>query len=177
MHYNVRMSNDFRICLAFVAFLSPFYVFATRRKNITTAVGFPRHPKPNLSRTVPQGMTFRPCCLDSFWAVFPTFWWGGIWLWASANAILFRSPYHIRFFCALHPFPSLFLCVRHPSENILVLWFPLIAIPQFVWIPTVEYNTKNNTKYHWNWWQWEMKTYNCYLNEIEWYVGIEYICI
>lgn len=29
--------------------------------------------------TVPQGMTFRPCCLDSSRAVFPTFWWGGIW--------------------------------------------------------------------------------------------------
>lgn len=37
------------------------------------------------------------CCLDSSRAVFPTFWWGGIWPGASANAILFRSPYHIRF--------------------------------------------------------------------------------
>lgn len=43
-----------------------------------------------------------------------------------------------------------------PPEHILVLRFPLIAIPQFVWIRT--YNTiRNNTEYHRNGWQWEME--------------------
>lgn len=47
---------------------------------------------PGSRRILPQGMTFRPCCLDSSRAVFPTFWWGGIWPGASANAILSHSP-------------------------------------------------------------------------------------
>lgn len=65
---------------------------------------------------LPQGMTFRPCCLDILPAVFPTFWWGGIWPGASVNAILSRStptteprlfPLFLRrpFFSCLVPYP------------------------------------------------------------------------
>lgn len=95
--------------------------------------GHPSSPKPNLAEIVPQGMTFRPCCLDSFRAVFPTFWWGGIWLRASANAILFRSPYHPTLSRALHPFSLHVASATLPSTPITV-----IAISQFVWIRNIE---------------------------------------
>jgi len=125
---------------AFVSHLSRFFPYCNDEK-YQDSRGVPSSPELNLAGTVPQGMTFRPCCLDSSRAVFPTFWWGGIWLWASANAILFRSPYyHIRFSRALHPF-SLFFAhrVHRPHKHILVLRFPLIAIPQFVWIRRIQY--------------------------------------
>lgn len=147
---------------AFVPHLS-YYLLSVLRmamaKNIKTVVGTvaPSSPKPNLAGTVPQGMTFRPCCFDSSRAVFPTFWWGGIWLWASANAILFRSPYHIRFSRAHHPFSFPFLCASHPPPSRTHFGIP---IPAYRY-PTVclnTYNTiRNNTEYHRNGWQWEME--------------------
>lgn len=142
--------------------------------------GAPSSPKPNLAGTAPQGMTFRPCCLDSSRAVFPTFWWGGIWLWASANAILFRFPYHIRILSRPPSFFVPFSLRRVASatlpEHILVLRFPLIAIPQFVWIRKVQYGIMRNIiemddnekwKYVWLLFEWNRMMY----------VEIEYICI
>lgn len=67
---------------------------------------------------LPQGMTFRPCCLDSApGAVFPTFWWGGIWPGASANAVLSRSTFHlfIPFFFQLPFLPT--TRTYHPSSS------------------------------------------------------------
>lgn len=140
----------------FISHLShyfPFHVLQHRKISRQS----PSSPKPNLAGTVPQGMTFRPCCLDSSRAVFPTFWWGGIWPWASANAILFRPPYHIRFSRTLHPFSFPFLCASHPPPFRAHFGTPIPAY-RYPAVCLNTYNTtRNNTEYHRNGWQWEME--------------------
>lgn len=147
---------------AFVSHLSRSFPRSTYRNDekYQGHRGSPSSPTPNLvGTTVPQGTTFRPCCLDSSRAVFPTFWWGGIWPWASANAILFRSP-------PPHPIlsrpPSFFvpfsLRITRPPPSRVHFDTP---IPAYRY-PAVCLNTwntiRNNTEYHRNGgWQWEME--------------------
>lgn len=138
------MNDDFRICFAFVV-PSRLPCSATS-KNIKT--GSPSSPRPNLVGTVPQGMTFRPCCLDSSRAVFPTFWWGGIWPGASANAILFRFSLPFESHAPSILFRSLFFSRRPSYYRATVsrcIPIPVIAILQFVWIrTTIQYRITPN---------------------------------
>jgi len=147
------MSDDFRTCLAFVVPPSRLCVL---RREISSSHGAPSSPMPNLEGTVPQGMTFRPCCLGLVSSRLSDI----LMRWDLAGS---QCKCHSLSFFLLYPthsrplsfFVSFSLRVARPLSlpNALtpVLRFPLSlfrSLFEYVWY---------NTEYHRNGRQWEME--------------------
>lgn len=152
------MSDDFCICLAFVV-LSILY--AATSKNIKTVEGPPvtqtKSRRDGFSRDdIQTGVAMARLELS-----FPTFWWGGIWREATANAIFFRffsfRPLLSHFLPSLSffLFSLLFTFPSYPFKRIPILRFPL-SLPSSLF--EFVYDTiQNNAEYYRNRWQWEMQ--------------------
>lgn len=140
----MRMSDDFRICPVFVALL-PVLRIATL-KNIKTVVGLPRHPSRISQGRFLKGWHSDRVALTRLEPSFRHFDEVGFGCEPVQMPFSFVLPTTSDSLALSILFPSLFFAhrVRHPPEHISVLRFPLIAIPQFVWIRTIQYGIIQN---------------------------------
>lgn len=142
MHYR-RMSDDFRICLAFVAFLPVSSTYCNVEKyqgSLVTQAKSRRDDgssRDDIQTVLPWLVSSRLSDILMRWDLAVSQCKCHSLSFSLPHPILSRPP---SFFC------SLFFAhrVRHSPEHILVLRFPLIAIPQFVWIRRIQYGIIQN---------------------------------